>query len=106
MPAGTNPDMGPYENDQPVGVNNFEKDNQSSVFPNPVDAESLISLHDLNDRIVQVEIYNGLGQLEMAKSGLSSNTYNLNSANLKSGVYFYQLRTRSGKSLNGKFIID
>ncbi len=106
MPAGTNPDMGPYENDQPVGVNNFEKDNQSSVFPNPVDAESLISLRDLNDRIVQVEIYNGLGQLEISKSGLSSNTYNLNSVNLKSGVYFYQLRTRSGKSLNGKFIID
>ena len=106
LPIGTSPDMGAYETDQPVGVISFEKNNQSSVFPNPVDAESLISLRDLNDRIVQVEIYNGLGQIVISKSGLSSNTYNLNSVNLKSGVYLYQLTTRSGEILKGKFVVN
>ncbi|MBK5284431.1 MAG: hypothetical protein JJE25_03430, partial [Bacteroidia bacterium] len=36
MPAGTNPDMGAYEMNQPIGISKFENNNSVvSLFPNP-----------------------------------------------------------------------
>lgn len=106
MPAGTYPDMGAYELDQIVGIENMEANSQSTVFPNPVYSDAIISLADYNDKIIQIDIYDDLGKLQFSEFSILKESYILNSEKLKCGIYFYKLTTRSGNLTKGKFVVN
>lgn len=63
-----------------------------SILPNPVKEEFSISLNDQSN-LVQLKIYNQLGQLLLETSDSK-----VNISNFPSGVYFVHLRTDQGNS--------
>jgi len=70
---------------------------EASIYPNPV-KENLF-VHTIEE-VQTVEIYNGLGQLEMISKGLKSVDTNV----LKPGNYIAKITFKDGKTMTKKFI--
>lgn len=72
-----------------------------TIFPNPVQ-EYLNFKPNLNLDIVSVSIYNNLGQL-VRTNQLTANTFNIEVSELKTGIYFIQIKTNVG-TIVSKFL--
>lgn len=83
----------------------FINKNSCSVFPNPVENISYISIIDLTDEINEINIFDITGNLITANKNLFSNKYSLNKNNFKKGIYFYKIFTKKESEFSGKFII-
>ena len=69
-----------------------------NIYPNP--ASINIKIHLNNSELNKVSIFNNLGQLIKRSKKLTINT-----SNLKSGIYFLQVETNTGKTIK-KLVIE
>jgi len=92
--SGSNIDLGCYEFQSTVGVNDHEFTNSliESTYPNPT--IGLVTF-TINEQIENIEIYNATGQLVLSKS--NSNTIDL--SQLNDGMYLVQVQTLNKNGL-------
>lgn len=97
-----------YDGTAVVGINELQKSNviQAICFPNPISTNSSIQL--LNNKLNknwEITIYDSYGRF-VKKQLLSYNeSYNLNSNEFESGVYFYLINLKDeSTSFKGSFI--
>ncbi|MBI2270233.1 MAG: T9SS type A sorting domain-containing protein [Bacteroidetes bacterium] len=87
-------------NNPATGVNNYDRDEKISVFPNP--ASEMIYISGVENTVGTVTIYNLIGELVVQRElGRTSNGIDI--AALNRGVYFIQLST-SDRVFKQKFI--
>jgi len=105
-PAGTLPDMGAYESEYPVKVNDDNSNIPTEYFlyqnyPNPFNPSTKIRFTIPELRFTILKIYDVLGNEiaildnEEKPAGEYEVVFTINNLQLTSGVYFYQLRTAS-----------
>ncbi len=74
------------------------------VFPNP--AHGMVTFHlNQNSRNCLVQVYSQTGSL-IRCCQFENDTYRLNLAGLKIGIYFYKLSLLNGRSFSGKLIVN
>lgn len=80
-----------------VGVD----DSGLNIFPNPVIENATLEFALANNSNVSLEIYNAIGELvqvvENAVLSAGTHTYQINTAQLNRGMYFYVLKTNEGR---------
>lgn len=90
------------------------KENASSVanlnfYPNPASTNGTIEVV-LNENVnMEVVVMNAVGQTVMTKTinGFAgSNKVDVNTSNLTSGLYFYQVKIANSKSVTKKFVVE
>ncbi len=101
-PAGSTPDMGAYESEYPVGINN-EIQIIPSVYavyqnyPNPFNPYTKIKYQVPKTAYVELKVYNTLGcEIETLVDELKSPGYyevGFDASHFSSGVYFYRLKS-------------
>jgi ELWxxDGT repeat protein len=79
--------------------NTFETSN-TAIYPNPV--KNSFSVKSSNIDLEKIEIYDVLGKLVNNLKPNGNNIYNI--SDLKQGLYFVKLNTKSGKTLTRKII--
>ncbi|MEM7162745.1 MAG: peroxidase family protein [Bacteroidota bacterium] len=76
------------------------------VYPNPMQTEStFIFPLELSDEQKTIEVYSPLGALVVSET-VSSNTFNLERSNLRSGIYLYRIYSQDSEIDNGKLILQ
>ncbi|MFM2224534.1 MAG: hypothetical protein RJA07_736 [Bacteroidota bacterium] len=87
-----------------LGINELE--NEISIYPNPCGDElTVFSNQPRTFGIVNlIEVKNMLGQIVSCNNLKSTEYYQLNTANLNSGIYFLQLTDMDGKTYRKQFI--
>ena len=75
-----------------------------SVFPNPSVTHTTINFSNPNNESFSLIIFNLIGQIVSKIDGIKNNSIRINTKDLKSGVYFFQLQNQYGIAGNGKFI--
>jgi hypothetical protein len=117
FPSGTMPDMGAYESQYPINIedNNLNLPTEFALYqnyPNPFNPSTLISYQLPVSSDVTLNVYDILGNEiatlvnEYKSAGSYEFEFNSNSSNvwnLTSGVYFYQLK--AGVYVNTKKMI-
>jgi hypothetical protein len=90
-----------------VGIVENENTQLISIFPNPFSSETTIKISS-SEKIknTELKIFDILGNEVMKISGINSDEITLERGNLKSGIYFYQLKNNSGNISSGKLMID
>lgn len=89
-----------------VGTKEFNQlDGGITLSPNPIEDESTITLDDLDDLIIEMEIYNSQGQKVKDKLNLKNTKQVLKRNEFTSGIYFAKIRTQKAKQYSLKFII-
>ena len=97
MAAGTNPDLGCYEYNQPLGVKDWRKKEISTLecIPNPFSQSALFKFNVTNDGFIDFRIYDISGKevktvlYGIKNSGLYSVSVDL--SDLHSGIYLCKL---------------
>jgi hypothetical protein len=98
-----------YNATEAVGIKeNVKNLSDFSIFPNPAKESAVINLNSSKATSGSLSVFNALGEVVLQKD-LSliegKNKIELNTENLKSGVYFVSL-TNSGNSISKKLIIN
>ncbi len=75
-----------------AGISELDINSSVNVYPNPV--QNVLSIESAK-QILSVNILNPVGQLVLSETP-NVNSYKLNTANLKAGVYFVQVQTAKG----------
>jgi hypothetical protein len=95
---------------QTVDVPELEIQEEShKIYPNPCDASYVFLDYDTkqsqNEHLV---IYNATGTLVSRQKLIESSTHCINISNLKSGTYFYQIRSalKESESVSGKLVVQ
>jgi poly(beta-D-mannuronate) lyase len=102
----TSNDVGPYKNDLVLSIRTINSNGPDKFilyqnYPNPFNPTTVIKYSIPNDNIVDIKIYNSLGEIiniltnEFKKVG--THTIKFNGKNLPSGIYFY--RVMAGKQM-------
>lgn len=77
------------------------------IFPNP--AKDFIEFHLEGNLIAEsfhkVEIWNNFGQL-IEDVEISGNNYKISTHNFSPGIYFLRLQTRTGETVNKRFVLS
>ncbi|CAA6829345.1 MAG: internalin, putative [uncultured Aureispira sp.] len=75
-----------------VGVNNIANLSNLNMFPNPANANVFVALELVENATVQINVTNSIGQLVISKelTNVQSETVELNTSTLTSGVYIVQ----------------
>jgi len=84
--------------------NIFTEKQNISVFPNPSVTHTTINFSNPNNERFSLIIFNPIGQVVSKIDGIKNNSIRINTKDLKSGVYFFQLQNQYGIAGNGKFI--
>lgn len=90
------------------------KENKSSVanlsfYPNPASTNGTIEVELNENAKMEVVVMNAVGQTVFTKSvdGFAGNNkVDVNTSNLTSGLYFYQVRIANSKSVTKKFVVE
>lgn len=82
-----------------TSVNDYFKDNQIELFPNPVISELKIGI---SLKISEYAIVNNMGAIIL--TGNFSNSQSINVSSLSDGLYIIKIQDKSGKSYQSKFI--
>jgi hypothetical protein len=89
------------EHDEILALN--EVDETSIIaYPNPVNEYLKIENHD--NSIINLTIYNALGQLIKTINVLDTQLIKIDFSNYNKGTYFLKIRTRNGESISKKII--
>ncbi len=93
-----------YLKSNPLGIFSAgKKDIEVKLFPNPVSADLRIKLSsDFAGEENTITIYNALNQ-EQGTYEFTGNNFNLNTSHLSSGIYYLQLKNKTGVTLQ-KFV--
>jgi hypothetical protein len=87
-----------------LSTNSFDLKTGLSFYPNPAKEELNISLSILNQRNLEIEIFNVLGK-RVLKQKINQNKTKLNIQNMISGVYLVRLTSKNtGEFVTKKFI--
>jgi hypothetical protein len=84
-----------------LGINEKIKQTEILVYPNP--ANQCINFEMGLYKDFQLSIFNSIGQ-GVIQQHLTSGNNTIQIQELKTGIYFYKLIDKTGKTLNGKFI--
>ena len=91
-----------------IGINELNglKEVQSSCFPNPINAHSIIELkNNTSNHSWEISIFDGTGKLIQMANLKSNEAYDLNSVEYASGIYFYIIKVKEDSSYSkGSFI--
>lgn len=78
----------------------------SAVIPNPFHHEAMLMLGDaFRNSEAELRVMNALGELVFEKS-TKSNVIQISRGRLVTGIYFYEVRSRDGKRVTGKFLVQ
>jgi len=90
-----------FEGEVVLGSNDNVLDTVS-IFPNPTDG--MLNILSPLDPITSVEVFDMRGRLVNSETYNSENSIQLNISNLKSSVYFVQIRTMNGNKLTKRVV--
>lgn len=80
-----------------------------SFYPNPTSANGTVEVVLTENVKMEVVVLNSVGQAissTVVNANAGSNKVNINTANLSSGLYFYQVRIANNKSITQKFVVE
>jgi hypothetical protein len=87
-----------------IGLSELSSDD-FKLYPNPTNSN--ISIYTTpNTKIIQIEIYNNLGQVITTFNGNNSNKLTLNVSNFINGVYFVRIFTANNQVITKKFSVQ
>lgn len=76
------------------------------LYPNPLENISYLEILDLNENILDIDIFNSSGRKIMSTKTLNKNKITLEKSKMSVGLHFYTITTQSGKQFTGKFIVN
>jgi hypothetical protein len=85
----------------PITAKQLVAANALEVYPNP--ANEFVNIRNSSD-IVSIQMFDILGNEILVKNNISSNNFQLDIANFKSGAYFLNIKDSKGASLTRKII--
>ncbi len=93
----------------PLSIDNFDEENNFTVYPNPANEDLTIKLNLQQSKVLNLSIYNVLGEMiwkvsSGEKLNSDSNLLHIDAGNFESGVYFIKLQTEKSE-LQQKIII-
>lgn len=77
-----------------------------SIFPNPSNSTATIKFPNPVNENHTLLIYNSSGQTVQKTENITGTEIKVESRDLKSGLYFFQLRKNSGITGQGKFVVE
>ena len=77
-----------------------------SVYPNPFNKQTTISLGDLNATDLTFKVYNNLGETLLVKENINNSELIFKRENLSAGVYFFILEKNQKILGGGSFVIE
>lgn len=93
-------------NNSTVSVNEIKKDFKATVYPNPFIDQTLIRFDNSTDETLTFALYDAFGKQIRIIEKIRGNQIILEGKNLNSGIYFYTVKNDSGKSFEGKLIVN
>lgn len=75
------------------------------IYPNPMSEKSVLHIENTFGNVT-FSIFENTGRLVSTKQNLTNGDVELNKSELRSGLYFYQLRDEDGNVINGKLIVQ
>lgn len=105
MPMFTNPDMGAYEVDQPVGLSENDDFQNISVFPNPVLNKATIRFPNPENSIYSFQIFDTFGNVVEEYKNISGNEFTFQRDDIISGIYLGKLIGKGNKANHIKFLV-
>lgn len=76
------------------------------LYPNPLENISYLEILNLNENIINIDIFNSSGSKIISTNNLNQNKITIEKGNLSTGLHFYTITTQSGKHFTGKFIVN
>ncbi|MCB0619972.1 MAG: T9SS type A sorting domain-containing protein, partial [Saprospiraceae bacterium] len=76
------------------------------LFPNPMRDEATLRIDLPPDEVQQVVLRAFNGQVLRILPGQSSNEYRIAREDLPDGMYFYEVRLKTGQRLSGKLVMQ
>ena len=92
----TTVDLGTYEHGATLGVEDFESNNEFTIYSNP--KSSILNIK-IQDDIKNIEIFNAQGQQVLVGKNTS-----ISVSNLASGIYLLKAETTRGNFITKRFI--
>jgi hypothetical protein len=88
----------------PMGINSTTNNlSNSSVFPNPINANSTISIENLNANNLSIQIVNAIGQVVLVDV-FSTNTFLIGDKIFTPGIYNYVITNKAEIVSYGRFV--
>lgn len=84
-------------------VSENENTISSSIYPNPINSNSVLKIEGWQNKNYDLEIFDLNGRLVYSKFNMSSN-FHLNNISFNPGIYFYQISTDNEVKHTGKFV--
>lgn len=97
-------DIGAFEYQDPVGIPNYNYQNQLTVYPNPFSFSTTLQVERLLTN-AKLTLYNPFGQLVKQINNISDQTIVIERGNLSSGIYFLHLSEHNKTLVTSKVII-
>ncbi len=87
--------------------NNFNPENNYSIYPNPFTNSTTIEFNNKINEIYTLKLFNIIGKNVKTKSNISTNKILLKRENLTKGVYIFQLSSGNNPvCIAGKVIVE
>lgn len=92
--------------DSSVGTIETPFDDHIQLYPNPFDQNLTLDIMEPNRGIVQLQIFNQMGELMLEQGNLPAGKYQFSTKtqNLPSGIYFYSIQTVGQDFIRGKLV--
>lgn len=94
------------DNKGTVGLNELQSNSAFTVFPNPFNQSATLQFENSQNKKCTLTLFDSEGRIVRTISNIISDNIEIERNNLKSGLYFYQLRTDAELCATGKFIIE
>jgi hypothetical protein len=91
---------------QTADIENQERKNIISVFPNPSKDFTTIKFSNPDNENYSLTIYSSTGQVIREIDNITGTEVKVENKNWEKGLYFFSLRNTNGKCDTGKFIIE
>ena len=91
--------------DNPVGINEIEKNIDFQVFPIPANDVLHLVISNMENPLGAIEIMDVLGELQTTIP-VNNSHMELPVNQLNAGVYFLQLKLENGRKMVRKFIVN
>lgn len=80
----------------------LEKEKPQAIYPNPFSNRLIVS--DLNSGITYAEIINGQGKICIQANGNNKKEIEINTENLKNGIYLFRFQLENGQVFNRQLL--
>jgi len=91
----------------PLSVNEINNTIGVTIFPNPIVNKATVEINNFSTQgTYTFEIYNVLGKAVKSYSNIKTSLFELDSQQMESGIYFYNLKDSKKEIAKGKFIVE